>query len=1505
MTYTDPETVPPVWQIGDVILDRYEVQQIFTSGGIVLVYRVHDRGWGMALAVKSPRPEFLKTAEQIESFEREAETWVNLGLHPHIVSCYYVRRLGGIPRIFAEFVEGGTLADWIRSRKLYKGGRDQSLRSILDVAIQFAWGLHYAHEKGLVHQDVKPGNVLMAKDGTAKVSDFGLASARRVSADDTAVAARPGQNILVPGSGFMTPAYASPEQLRGEALSRETDVWSWAVSLLEMLVGEVTWASGLAAPAVLEQLDDGQIGDDLRDLLGSCFGTSTKARLTSFVPVLESLMRCYKSRFGEYDRCQPDEVRLSSDALNNKGVSLLDIGRMEEGCEALQCALNVNPRNTHAKFNLLVTEWRQARISDEQVIQELWSIRDAGNSKELDLLLSHVCSESGNPNPIEQPITTADELLLPKGKHLDSHTAPIVLVSICKIEGALFSLSVSQQGCVLMESISDRKQMRVELGKWIAECAMTATWSQIVFATVTKAVPQDQVHLHVFDTKKKVIKKTVLAHRGDVSCLSMLDSEQLLTSGSDGHIRVWRVADLRLIQDFDLSTKEAIALASKYGPFATHNGRTLTQAYGAERIPNSSLVAICHEGQIRIWETEDVSDAKTSVAKTRGFFARFGIGQSSTKPSQWLTMLVLRGDSYSGKLAVSPDGECIAAGGRLIHLWSLDGTLKAKLAYAGRTFAHLQFSSDSRFLFGAGSDPDGKAGAIIMWDAKTGRRVRTCKLTEPFQREGAFAVDERSGLMCVGQEDGSLFVTSVALPRPSGFLSVARPTSLVEVQAKDSKHQEALIASERAFDQREYQNSRDARLQKIQATRQHVVSSVRESGWDAVSDSLAEMLWTLAELRSDFEELPSWILDAKASGVFDSSADNGGTVSEKVFALLRSAVNRYGSDADRVSVSRMKSAFLSGRDAIQSDKLAVFTADIALHLAQARLGCLRLPLAIHDDQLLVGRHTCVSFNRTLRVPEDGKKYPLPAGFGRLPILRVEDYAEQVPEKWLEQGGFIIPLYQREALFLEFAGVDWRPTIAKVSVGRINAITGQEHDLKLRPHRQDYVVVPEQRWLDGINSGDGLVSQFVAMPLGQGYTIEAQMTDEEEHGGFQIVVFDPRAGRFPEHDPKKVISASAARKARRLRAAQAELLKSIPPLEKSVIQALQKQHPEDAAKRLGMHVDQIGSIIQNLRVHFENLLGEDGFKGVIPNLPRMATDAVMSKRAVALSDDERISLGASLPFEMGIAAGGSIEQQILEDTYGAESWDETAFREIAIHIVNSEMYERITGMEAPETPISADDYRQYGIPWFSDYQEETPSLAPGALLRRVRSIEQIDKSRGIKVEKSRSETPLHPEVILRIQTPTFRERYLALVERAERSMEAGRHSIAIREASLALDLVRTDDDFSDDKFAPLLVRAQAHRSLGNEADAEADASECLELRPDDIDALAIRAMASLHLGEHLLARNDAERILEANPNSKDALFVIAQAELKLSGEAQSDRSRMKRNAGSPLKPPPMI
>ena len=127
---------------------------------------------------------------------REAANWVQLELHPLTVTCHYVRMLGGIPRLFAEYVEGGTLADWIRSRKLYEGGHNKAVERMLDVMIQFAWGLHYAHEQGLVHQDIKPGNVMMSPDGMAKVTDFGLAKASAIAGEGL-----PSRSVTMIGEG--------------------------------------------------------------------------------------------------------------------------------------------------------------------------------------------------------------------------------------------------------------------------------------------------------------------------------------------------------------------------------------------------------------------------------------------------------------------------------------------------------------------------------------------------------------------------------------------------------------------------------------------------------------------------------------------------------------------------------------------------------------------------------------------------------------------------------------------------------------------------------------------------------------------------------------------------------------------------------------------------------------------------------------------------------------------------------------------------------------------------------------------------------------------------------------------------------------------------------------------------------------------------------------------------------------------------------------------------------
>ena len=158
----------------------------------------------------------------------------------------------------------------------------------------------------------------------------------------------------------------------------------------------------------------------------------------------------------------------------------------------------------------------------------------------------------------------------------------------------------------------------------------------------------------------------------------------------------------------------------------------------------------------------------------------------------------------------------------------------------------------------------------------------------------------------------------------------------------------------------------------------------------------------------------------------------------------------------------------------------------------------------------------IDFQRTLRIPDDGQDYPLPPGLGPFPVCEVEDYQERVPESWAEHGGVFIPMYQREALWISFRPRFWKPNAVKVAIGKVNAVSGKAWDEGLQPEENDYLVCPPQPWLDGINAGEGYIRQFVAMPLGMGYTVEAQLTGEETFGGIQIIVYEP-ASEYPESE----------------------------------------------------------------------------------------------------------------------------------------------------------------------------------------------------------------------------------------------------------------------------------------------------------------------------------------------------------------------------------------------------
>ena len=193
---------------GDVILETYRVEGDAIHGGMGSVWRVHHQSWNAGLAMKRPQPRFFAEAgeQRKADFIAECEHWINLGLHPNIVSCYYVREIGGVPTIFSEWMDGGSLKDAIQSGRLYGGTDDEVQARILDVAIQAARGLRYSHENGLIHQDVKPGNILLTGDWQAKAADFGLAKAQSRLSD--------GERPLSTG---YTLAYCPREQAEGAA----------------------------------------------------------------------------------------------------------------------------------------------------------------------------------------------------------------------------------------------------------------------------------------------------------------------------------------------------------------------------------------------------------------------------------------------------------------------------------------------------------------------------------------------------------------------------------------------------------------------------------------------------------------------------------------------------------------------------------------------------------------------------------------------------------------------------------------------------------------------------------------------------------------------------------------------------------------------------------------------------------------------------------------------------------------------------------------------------------------------------------------------------------------------------------------------------------------------------------------------------------------------------------------------------------------------------------------
>ncbi|MET9342151.1 protein kinase [Nonomuraea sp. NPDC003804] len=785
------------WRVGDVIDGRYEVTRVHEHGGMGLVYRVRHLLWGADLAVKCPRSELFRDAADKERFVTEAEVWVSLGLHPNVCACHYVRTLGGIPRVFAEYVAGGSLRDWIDDRRLYEGTEREVLTRITDFAIQTAWGLEHAHSRGLVHQDIKPANVLLDEEGTAKVTDFGLARARAVATTTPTRDSAPGVSVLVP-SGGLTRAYASPEQASGEALGRRTDIYSFAVSVLEMFTGGISWMAGpIAGEALAAYRTEGPgaaglpaMPGELADLLERCLSFDPADRPGTMAEVAASLAGIYQRISGGlYPRATPVAADLRAGELNNKGVSLLDLDRTTEARETFTAALAADPQHLEATYNAGLHQWRHGEITDEELVTGLEAIRaDAGDPWQARHLLAQVHLERGD-------LTAARALLEEIGDE------PEVQAAMRTVQSG----RLTDARCVEARAIPWALYRDDELTEPDGPYRMGPY-------ILTSLTPDGRLLLtggrdgmaKLWDLRSGECLREIRAHSGELCSVALTsDGRFAASTGKDETLRLWDLGTGRCVRAFPLEPPPRFGYATN--PVALNADASTVLVSNAD---GPIQVLDVHGGKIRR-TLAGLAGGVRSIELTADEGFLLSTGKTTGEVRLWdlssgrhRTIRAADTPTVSAS-RLDPEGRFAVIGAKdaTISLWDLRTGRCLRTMKAPSEVETLSLSADARFVLSGSMDK-----TVRLWDVAGGRCLRTFRGHRSAVRAVRLSVDGRSAVSA-GQDNAARtwglpldWNATPQLSKPRRHEELSRLATEVEALVSEAEQEIAASRYSRALD---------------------------------------------------------------------------------------------------------------------------------------------------------------------------------------------------------------------------------------------------------------------------------------------------------------------------------------------------------------------------------------------------------------------------------------------------------------------------------------------------------------------------------------------------------------------------------------------------------------------------------------------------------------------------------------------------------------------------------